>query len=182
MNETNYDFCLALLHQYTESESLRKHGYAVAACMEFYAELKGENTAYWKNVGLLHDFDYEKFPTIEEHPFKGAEILSLLDFEKEFIDTIQSHVPYAGIPRDSLMRKMLFACDELAGFIVAVSYVRPGKSMQEVEVSSVLKKMKDKAFARQVSREDIYAGAEAAGLPLNEHIQNCIAALRMRFD
>lgn len=182
MKETDYQYCLDLLHQYTESESLRKHGYAVAACMEYYAELKGENAAYWKNVGLLHDFDYEKFPTVEEHPFKGAEILTSLGFEKEFVDTIQSHVPYAGVPRNSTIRKMLFACDELAGFIVAVSYVRPGKSMQEVEVSSVLKKMKDKAFARQVSREDIYSGAEDAGLSLNEHIQNCITALRKRFD
>lgn len=178
MHEKDYTFCLNLLYQYTNGESLRKHGHAVAACMEYYAEKLNEETIYWKNVGLLHDFDYEKFPTEEEHPYKGTEILRQHGFEETFIEAIMSHVPYAGIPRDTKLKQMLFACDELSGFLVAVSYVRPGKSMDEVEVKSVLKKMKDKAFARQVSREDIIHGAELAGLPLEEHIGNCITALR----
>ncbi|MBI2417108.1 MAG: HDIG domain-containing protein [Ignavibacteriales bacterium] len=178
MHEQDYSYCFNLLYELTTGESLRKHGHAVAACMEYYAAKLNEDTAYWKNVGLLHDFDYEKFPTPEEHPYKGAEILRHHQFEDSFIEAIMSHVPYAGIPRDTKLKQMLFACDELSGFLVAVSYVRPGRSLDEVEVKSVLKKMKDKAFARQVSRDDIVKGAELAGILLEEHIGNCITALR----
>ncbi|RPI62630.1 MAG: HAD family hydrolase, partial [Ignavibacteriales bacterium] len=127
---------------------------------------------------LLHDFDYEKYPTAEEHPFKGAEILREKGFDDEFISSILSHADYSGVPRDTILKKVLFACDELAGFITAVTYVRPSKSVDEVEVSSVKKKMKDKAFAKAVSRDDIINGAAGINVQLDEHIQFCINAMR----
>ncbi|WP_333782436.1 HAD family hydrolase [Melioribacter roseus] len=126
----------------------------------------------------MHDFDYEMYPTAEEHPYKGAEILKDLGFDEEFVNAILSHADYTGVERNSLLKKTLYACDELAGFITAVTYVRPSKSIDEVEVKSVLKKMKDKAFARAVNREDIKKGAEELGVPLNEHIQFCIEAMK----
>ncbi|MCU0343188.1 MAG: HAD family hydrolase [Ignavibacterium sp.] len=129
-------------------------------------------------MALLHDFDYEKYPTVEEHPFKGAEILREKGFDEEFINAILSHADYSKVPRDTMLKKVLFACDELAGFITAVTYVRPSKSVDEVEVSSVKKKMKDKAFAKAVSRDDIINGAAEINIPLDEHIQFCINALR----
>ena len=146
--------------------------------MRAYAEKLNEDVEYWGNVALLHDFDYEKFPTAEEHPFKGAEILREKGFDEEFISSILSHADYSGVPRDTLLKKVLFACDELAGFITAVTYVRPSKSVDEVEVSSVKKKMKDKAFAKAVSRDDIINGAAGIYVALDEHIQFCIYAMR----
>jgi len=143
-----------------------------------YAEKFGEDANYWGNVALLHDFDYETFPTAEEHPFKGSEILKEKGFDEEFRNSIMSHADYSNIPRDTLLKKTLFACDELAGFITAVTYVRPSKSIDEVEVKSVIKKMKDKAFARAVSREDITKGAQELGIPIEEHIQFCIDAMK----
>ncbi|MCX7797322.1 MAG: HDIG domain-containing protein [Melioribacter sp.] len=174
----NREYCLSLLKEYTKSESLLKHAFAVETCVRAYAEKFGEDVEYWGNVALLHDFDYEKFPTAEEHPFKGAEILKQLGFEQEFIDAILSHADYTNVPRNTLLRKVLFACDELAGFLTAVTYVRPSKTIDEVEVKSVLKKMKDKAFAKGVSREDIIKGAEELGIPLEDHIQFCIDAMK----
>jgi putative nucleotidyltransferase with HDIG domain len=150
------EYCLQLLQEFTKSESLLKHAYAVETCVKAYAEKLNEDVAYWGNVALLHDFDYEKYPTAEEHPFKGAEILKERGFDQEFIDSILSHADYSGVPRNTLLKKVLFACDELAGFITAVTYVRPSKSIDEVEVGSVKKKMKDKAFARAVNRDDIW--------------------------
>ena len=174
----NREYCLILLQEYTKSDSLLKHAYAVETCVRAYAEKLNEDVEYWGNVALLHDFDYEKFPTAEEHPFKGAEILREKGFDEEFISSILSHADYSGVPRDTLLKKVLFACDELAGFITAVTYVRPSKSVDEVEVSSVKKKMKDKAFAKAVSRDDIINGAAGIYVALDEHIQFCIYAMR----
>lgn len=176
------EYCLTLLQEYTKSESLLKHAFAVETCVRAYAEKLNEDIDYWGNVALLHDFDYEKYPTAEEHPFKGAEILREKGFDDEFISSILSHADYSGVPRDTILKKVLFACDELAGFITAVTYVRPSKSVDEVEVSSVKKKMKDKAFAKAVSRDDIINGAAGINVQLDEHIQFCINAMRKNKD
>jgi putative nucleotidyltransferase with HDIG domain len=176
MKDRNYS--LSILKEYTKSESLLKHAYAVEACVKAYAEKYNEDVEYWSNVALLHDFDYEMYPTEEEHPFKGAEILESKGFDEEFRTTILSHADYSNVPRDTLLRKVLFACDELAGFITAVTYVRPSKSIDEVKVKSVTKKMKDKGFARAVSREDIINGAEELGIELPDHIEFCIEAMK----
>ncbi len=172
------EYCLSLLKEYTQSDSLLKHAYAVETCVKAYAEKFGEDIDYWGNVALLHDFDYEKYPTAEEHPFKGSEILKQKGFDDNFRNAILSHADYTGVPKDTLLAKTLYACDELAGFITAVTYVRPNKTVDEVEVKSVKKKMKDKAFARNVNRDDISRGAENLGIPLDEHISFCIDAMR----
>lgn len=172
------EYCLDLLQEYTKNESLLKHAYAVETCVVAYAKKNSEDSVYWGNVALLHDFDYEMFPDADQHPFEGAKILKERGFDQEFIDAVLSHADYTGVPRDSLLKKVLFACDELAGFITAVAYVRPNKTVLEVEVKSVLKKMKDKAFAKNVNRDDIRKGAEELGIPLEEHIQFCINAMK----
>ena len=174
----NRESCLKILKEYTKSESLLKHAYAVESCVKAYAEKFNEDVDYWSNVALLHDFDYEKFPTAEEHPYKGSEILKEKGFDDEFRKTIMSHADYTGVPRETLLSKALFACDELTGFITAVTYVRPSKSIDDVKVKSVKKKLKDKGFARAVSREDIINGAETLGIPLDEHIEFCIEAMK----
>ncbi|QQS34610.1 MAG: HDIG domain-containing protein [Ignavibacteriales bacterium] len=176
--EINRDECHKILTEYTKSESLLKHAYAVESCVRAYAKLYNENIEYWGNAALLHDFDYELFPTADEHPFKGSEILKEKGFSEDFRNAILSHADYSGVPRDTLLSKVLFACDELAGFITAVTYVRPSKSIDEVETKSVLKKMKDKAFARAVNRDDIINGASQLGVSLDEHINFCINALK----
>ncbi len=173
------EYCLNLLKEFTKSDSLLKHAYAVETCVKAYANKYNEDEVYWGNVALLHDFDYEAFPTAEEHPFKGSEILKEKGFDDNFRNTILSHANYSGVPRDTLLAKALFACDELAGFITAVTYVRPNKTVEEVEVKSIRKKMKDKAFARSVNREDIINGAEALGIQLDEHIEFCINAMKL---
>jgi len=180
MNNIHRDrnFCLSLLKEFTKSESLLKHAYAVESCVRAYAEKFGEDVEYWGNVALLHDFDYELYPTAQEHPFKGAEILKQKGFEENFVKSILSHADYSGEPRDTLLKKVLFACDELAGFITAVTYVRPSKSIDEVEVSSVKKKLKDKAFAKAVNRDDIINGAAILEVTLEEHVQFCIDAMK----
>jgi len=170
--------CLEILKEYTKSESLLKHAYAVESCVNAYAKKYNEDVEYWSNVALLHDFDYEKYPTAEEHPFVGSKILEEKGFDEEFRKAILSHADYSGVPRETLLQKTLYACDELAGFITAVTYVRPSRSIDEVEVSSVKKKMKDKAFAKAVSRDDIKNGAEQLGVELDEHIQFCIEAMK----
>lgn len=172
------NFCLEILNEYTKSDSLLKHAFAVETCVRAYAEKFNEDIEYWGNVALLHDFDYEKYPTAEEHPYKGSEILKEKGFDDEFRNAIMSHAEYTNIPRETLLMKTLFACDELTGFITAVTYVRPSRSIDEVELKSVLKKMKDKAFARAVNREDITKGAEELGVVLDEHIQFCINAMK----
>ena len=178
MKEKDRDYCHSLLKQYTKSESLLKHAYAVESCVRAYAEKFNEDIEYWGNVALLHDFDYEMYPTAEEHPYKGVEILRAEGFPEDFIRTILSHADYTGVKRETLLQNTLFACDELAGFLTAVAYVRPSKSIDEVEVKSVKKKMKDKAFAKAVNREDINNGAAALAVSLDEHIQFCINAMR----
>lgn len=176
------DYCHSILSEYTKSDSLLKHAYAVEACVKAYAEKFNQDENYWGCVALLHDFDYEIYPTAEDHPYKGSEILKEKGFDDEFRNAIMSHADYTGVPRDTLLSKVLFACDELAGFITAVAYVRPGKSIDEVEVKSVIKKMKDKAFARAVNRDDINKGALELGIPLEEHIQFCIDAMKKNKD
>jgi putative nucleotidyltransferase with HDIG domain len=167
-----------LLTEFTESESLRKHALAVEACMRAYARKLGGDQELWGMVGLLHDFDYEKYPSPEEHPYKGCEILKERGYSEEVCRAIMSHAEYSGVARISPMEKALFACDELAGFITACALVKPGKSLAEVEAKSVRKKMKDKAFARSVHREDIVKGAEDLGVDLEEHIAFSIEALK----
>jgi len=176
--EKNREFCLSLLKEFTKSDSLLKHAYAVETCVRAYANKFSEDKEFWGNVALLHDFDYEMYPTEQEHPFKGSEILKEKGFSDEFRNAILSHANYSGVKRETLLQKTLFACDEFAGFITAVTYVRPSKTIDEVEVKSVKKKMKDKAFARNVSREDITSGAESLGISLDDHIQFCINAMK----
>ena len=172
------NFCLSLLKEFTKSENLLKHAYAVEICVKAYAKKFNEDEELWGNVALLHDFDYEMYPTENEHPFKGSEILKEKGFPDEFRNAILSHANYSGVKRETLLQKVLFACDELSGFITAVTYVRPSRTIDEVEVKSVKKKLKDKAFARNVSRDDINSGAEELGIPLEEHIQFCINAMK----
>ena len=167
-----------LLTEFTQSESLRKHAMAVEACMRAYARKFGEDENKWGMVGLIHDFDYEKWPSAQDHPFKGSEILKERGWPEEIRRAILSHADYADVPRQSPMEKVLFACDELAGFITAVALVKPSKSLAEVDARSVRKKMKDKAFARSVSREDITSGAAELGVELDEHIAFCIEAMK----
>ncbi len=172
------DAAWGLLTEFTQSESLRKHALAVEACMRAYAKKFGEDQDLWGIVGLIHDFDYEKYPTPEEHPYKGNEILKERGYSDEIRRAIMSHAEYSGVSRDTPMEKALFACDELAGFITACALVKPNKSLAEVEAKSVRKKMKDKAFARSVNRNDITTGAADLGVDLEEHIAFCIAAMK----
>ena len=166
-----------LLSEYTKNESLRKHALAVEACVRAYARKFGEDETQWGVVGLLHDFDYEVYPNAPDHPLKGSEILKERGYPEEFRRAILGHADYTGVPRDTLLAKTLFACDELAGFITACSLVRPERIVT-LETKSVRKRMKDKAFARSVSREDITKGAEELGVTLDEHIAFCIEAMR----
>ncbi len=167
-----------LVCEYTQSESLRKHMLAVEACMRAYARRNGEDEEKWAITGLLHDFDYEKYPTPQEHPFVGNKILEERGYPEEIRRAILSHADYSGVKRESRMEKTLYACDELAGFITASALVKPSKSLAEVEAKSVRKKMKDKAFARAVNRDDIINGAADLGVDLEEHIAFCIEAMK----
>jgi putative nucleotidyltransferase with HDIG domain len=176
VNQREGAWCL--LTEFTQSESLRKHALAVEACMRAYARKSGADEELWGMVGLLHDFDYEKYPSLEDHPYRGCEILEKRGYSEEVRRAIMSHAEYTGVERVSAMEKTLFACDELAGFITACALVKPGKSLAEVEAKSVRKKMKDKAFARSVHREDIVQGSVELGLDLEEHIAFCIEAMK----
>ena len=171
-----------LLTTYTASDSLLKHAMAVEASVAGYARKFGEDEQAWSVVALLHDFDYERWPAPEDHPFRGCEILREKGYPEWVTRAILSHADYSGVPRTSLLEKTLWACDELSGFIVAASLVRPTKSILDLEPKSVLKRMKDKAFARAVKREDLRQGAEELGLPLEEHIANVISFMRERAD
>ncbi len=175
--DLNRESAWGLLTEFTKSESLRKHALAVEALMRAYAGKYGEDREVWGIVGLLHDFDYEMYPTMPDHPTKGAEILRQRGYPEEVIYAISSHVSELNIPRRNLLCKAIYACDELAGFLVASALVRPGKSIAGLEAKSVRKKLKDKAFARAVNRQDIYKGAEELGADLDEHITFCIHAL-----
>jgi len=175
---TDREQAWGLLTEFTQSESLRKHALAVEACMRAYAQKFSEDVYLWAVVGLLHDFDYEKWPSLDDHTYKGNEILKERGYSDEIRNAILSHAEYTGVPRVTPMEKALFACDELAGFITAVALVKPGKSLAEVDAKSVRKKMKDKAFARSVNRNDIAQGAAELGVELEEHIAFCIEAMK----
>ena len=166
------DDALALLHRYTKTDSLRKHALAVEhamkACARKYAP--AEDPVRWGIAGLLHDFDYEAYPAADQHPYVGSKILAEEGFDDELRHAIMGHAPYTGVARETMMAKALFACDELCGFLTACALVQPGKSLAEVKTASVKKKLKDKAFARNVSRDDIYNGAKELGVDLEEHI------------
>jgi putative nucleotidyltransferase with HDIG domain len=174
------DAALEILHEFTKSESLRKHALAVECCVAAYARKLGEDETKWSVTALLHDFDYEMHPNAPDHPMKGEPILAGRGVAEDIRRAILSHANYSGVPRESALEKALFACDELAGFVTAVSLVKPGRSVHEVDTKSVRKKMKDKAFARSVSREDIINGAAALGVELDDHIEFCIRAMQAR--
>jgi predicted hydrolase (HD superfamily) len=171
-----------LVTEHVQSESLRKHLLAVEAAVRGYARLWGEDEEAWGFVALIHDFDYEKYPSREDHPFRGVEILTSLGYPDWVTRAVLSHADYSGVARLSRLEHTLFACDEMAGFVTAAALVRPSKSVLDLEAKSVIKRMKDKAFARAVPREDLRAGAEEIGLPLDEHITNVIGFLREQVD
>jgi len=172
-----------LLTEFTKSESLRKHALAVEACRRAYAKkLAPADEETWAITGLLHDFDYDQFPSAEQHPFVGNRILEERGWPEDVRRAILSHAEYSGVTRESRLEKTLWSCDEMAGFITAASLVRPSKSILDLEPASVVKRMKDKAFARAVKREDLRKGAEELGLPLDVHIGNVIGFMRERAD
>ena len=181
----------ALLEEWTKGESLRKHAMAVSACVEAYGQMEAERLGLsgaeanafaekYACAGLLHDMDYEKHPTKEEHPFVGVGRMRELGWDEDVLHAVLAHADYSGVARESHLDKALFACDELAGFLTACALVKPSKSIHEVEVAGVKKKMKDKAFARAVMREDITSGAELLGLSVEEHVGNCLKAMQAR--
>lgn len=172
----------SLLTEYTQGESLLKHALGVEAAVRGYARSFNQDQEGWGIVALLHDFDYERWPSLEDHPFRGSGILRERGYPEWVVRAILSHADYSGVRRESLLEKTLFACDELSGFVTASSLVRPSKSVLDLEAGSVIKRMKDKAFARGVKREDLRAGAELLGLPLDQHIDNVIAFMREKAD
>jgi putative nucleotidyltransferase with HDIG domain len=176
------DDAWALVTEWTASESLRKHMLAVEAAVRGYARLYGEDEEDWGLVALLHDFDYERYPDAQNHPFRGVELLKSLGYPEWVTRAILSHADYSGVPRESRLERALYACDEMSGFVTAAALVRPSKSVLDLEPSSVLKRMKDKAFARAVNRDDLRRGAEELGLPLEEHVANVIRFLRVRAE
>jgi putative nucleotidyltransferase with HDIG domain len=181
------DDAWALLCEYTQNENLRKHALAVEACVRAYARKLGADEQLWSLTALLHDFDYERWPNdahhpTQEHPYEGSKILRERGYPEEMIRAILSHADYSGVPRQAPLEHTLYACDELAGFLTACALVKPGKSIFEVETDSVKRKLKDKAFARGVNRQDVLRGAEELGVPLEEHIGFCIEAMRGAAD
>ena len=187
MNETFSARALSILHDWVKSESLRKHCYAVADSMKHFAQMRGEDADLWEAVGLLHDMDYERHPNVEQsptegHPFVGVAWLRENGWSEQVCRAILSHADYANVSRETELEKTLYAVDELSSFVVAVALVRPTKSIQDVDVRAVKKKMKDKAFARAVNREDIVGGAERLGMPLDDVIAEVIAALKADAD
>jgi putative nucleotidyltransferase with HDIG domain len=171
-----------LLTEWTTGESLRKHALAVEAAVRGYARMAGADEEAWGLVALLHDFDYERYPTAADHPFRGCEELQRRGYPAWVMKAILSHANYSGVPRETPLEHTLFACDEMAGFVTAAALVRPSKSVLDLEPASVIKRMKDKAFARAVSREDLRLGAEALNLTLDTHVANVIASLREQAD
>ena len=176
------DAAWALMTEYTQGESLRKHMLAVEAAVRGYARLWGENEEEWGVVALLHDFDYERWPDQANHPFRGVEILKEKGYPDWVTRAILSHAEYSGVARESRLEHTLFACDEMSGIVTAAALVRPSKSILDLEATSVIKRMKDKAFARAVSRDDLRKGAEEIGLPLDQHITNVIAFMRVEAE
>jgi len=176
------DDAYALMTEHTQGESLRKHMLAVEAAVRGYARLWGENEEEWGVVALLHDFDYERWPDQANHPFRGVEILKEKGYPDWVTRAILSHAEYSGVARESRLEHTLFACDEMSGIVTAAALVRPSKSILDLEANSVIKRMKDKAFARAVSRDDLRKGAEEIGLPLDQHITNVIAFMRVEAE
>ena len=182
MSEITREAAWKLLTEFTQSESLRKHALAVEACMRACSKKYGDGSPeaenLWGVVGLIHDFDYERWPNLDDHPYRGNEILNQRGWPELVRRAIMSHAEYTGVTRDTPMEKGLFACDELAGFITAVALIKPSRSLAEVDVKSVRRRMKDKAFARKVNREDIIQGAAQLGVDLDQHIGDCIEAMK----
>jgi predicted hydrolase (HD superfamily) len=176
------DQAWGILCEFTKSDSLRRHALAVEVCVTAYARKFGEDEHKWSLTALLHDFDWEIHPQAPDHPMKGEPILAERGVSDEIRRAILSHANYSGVPRESLLEKALFACDELAGFLTAISYVKPGRTIHEVDVASVRKKMKDKAFARSVNRDDIVNGAAGLGVELDQHIAFCIDAMKAKAE
>ena len=168
--------------EYTQGESLRKHMLAVEAAVRGYARQFGEDEEDWGVVALLHDFDYERYPDQENHPYRGVEVLKARGYPEWVTRAILSHADYSGVTRESRLERTLYACDEMSGIVTAASLVRPSKSILDLEASSVMKRMKDKAFARAVNRDDLKRGAEELGIPLDQHITNVIAFMRVQAD
>ena len=182
MSGLSRDDAWALLTEWTHGESLQKHALAVEAALRGYARTFGENEDDWGVVALLHDFDYERYPTQADHPFRGCEELGRRGYPGWVMRAILSHADYSGVPRESTLEKALFACDEMAGFVTAAALVRPSKSLLDLEAPSVIKRMKDKAFARAVSRDDLRNGALGLGLSLEDHVGNVIRFMREQAD
>ncbi|HRC86599.1 MAG TPA: HDIG domain-containing protein [Thermoanaerobaculia bacterium] len=182
MSQWNRQDAWELLCEYTQKDGLRKHALAVEAAMRGYARKLGQDEELWALTGLMHDFDYERWPDAENHPYRGVAILAERGYPEEMRTAILGHAPYTGVARESLLAKALFACDELAGFVTAVALIKPSKSLFDVDVTGVKKRLKEKAFARGVSREDVYQGAEQFGVDLDEHIATVIAALQAEVD
>jgi len=181
MNLTR-DAAWALLTEFTKNENLRKHALAVEAAVRGYARLWGEDEEAWGVVALLHDFDYDRYPDLKDHPFRGAEIMRERGYPEWAIRAIQSHADHTGVARETRLEHTLFACDEMCGFVTAAALVRPSKSLLDLEPSSVLKRMKEKAFARAVNRDDLRRGAEEIRLPLEEHVANVIRFMREKAE
>jgi len=178
----NREQAWVLLNEYTKKDNLIKHALSVEAAMRAYAKKFNEDEEVWGTVGLLHDFDYERFPTAEDHPYRGAEILREKGVDEAWVKAILGHADYTGVERDTLMAKTLFAVDELTGMITAATLVRPSKKIEDLKVKSVKKKLKDKSFAASVNRDDIKKGAEELGVDLSEHIQFVIDAMKSVSD
>jgi len=178
MSENLYNSAVELMHEYVKGDNLRNHINAVSEAMREYAKKYGEDEDKWAAVGILHDFDWEIHPNAEEHPVKGAEILKEKGYSDEVVKAVLSHADYTGVTRDTMMEKVLFACDELTGFIIACALVQPSKKLADVKPESVVKKFKKKEFARQVNREDMTRGAEILGIPLIEHVEFVLNAMR----
>jgi len=182
MTTLSRDAAWALLTEFTENDNLRKHGLAVEAAVRGYARRFGEDEEAWGVTALLHDFDYERYPDLKDHPFRGAEVLRERGYPEWLVHAVMSHADHTGVARESRLEHTLFACDEMAGFVTAASLVRPSKSLLDLEAKSVVKRMKEKAFARAVNRDDLRKGAEEIGLPLEEHAANVIAFMREKAD
>ena len=170
----------ALLCEWTPSDALRRHGLAVEACVAWYGEhrfgIAGDELQTWRAAGLLHDFDYERYP--DTHPMRGAEELRRLGYPADLVEAVLGHGDHTGVPRTSLLAKTVYACDEMSGFVIAVAYVRPNRSLDEVDARAVTKKMRDKGFARQVPRDQLVRGAEELGVPFEEHVANVVEGLK----
>src|SRR5512144_453342 len=182
MSQLNRGAALALMQEWTANENLRKHMLAVEAAVRYYARQFGEDETDWGVVALLHDFDYDRYPSWEDHPYRGVEHLRAMGYPEWVLHAILSHADHTGTPRETRLEHTVFACDEMAGFVTAAALVRPSKSVLDLEASSVVKRMKDKAFARAVKREDLKAGAEALNVPLADHITTVILAMRERAE